>query len=210
METFRHEVVELLKCNDETSDPEVYPYKSAGDVVSDLLELVTFYTPTITAVRIIVAADTEPDLSHLGEYTMSTVDVDLDKYTVIDREQENGFHEPGSMRFFVSSFNYENETPEDREKYARQDFARMEAYCRDEWHMVGVYIEADVTMPGDGPRTFKSGGLWGIESDRGEDYIREVAGDELADLRSSLVPLGVEDFALLDDVKTIEIVERFS
>lgn len=210
MATFRQQVVELLKCNDETNDPETYPYKSAGDVVSDLLELVELYTPTVTAARIVVVPDNDPDLSYLGEYTMRVADVDTDKYTVIDRDEENGFHQPGSMRFFVSSFNYEDETPEDREKYARQDFERMEAYHRGDWWTVEIYVEADVTMPGDGPRTLKSGGIWEIESDSGEGYIRETAGDEIVDLRTALVTLGVEDFSKLEDVETIQIVERFS
>jgi hypothetical protein len=212
MATFRQQVVELLKCNDETNDPETYPYKSAGDVVSDLLELVELYTPTVTAVRIVVVPDDDPDLSYLGDYTMNAGDVDTEKYTVIDRDLANGarFHQPGSMRFFVSSFNYVDDTPEDREKYARQDFERMEAYFRNEWWTVGVYVEADVTMPGDGPRTLKSGGIWGNESDSGEGYIRETAGDEIVDLRTALVTLGVEDFSKLEDVETIQIVERFS
>lgn len=210
MATFRQQVVELLKCNDETNDPEAYPYKSAADVVSDLLELVELYTPTVAAVRIVVTPDNDPDLSYLGEYTMRVADVDTDHYTVIDRDRENGFHQPGSMRFFVSSFNYVDETPEDREKYARQDFERMEAYCRDEWRMVGVYVEADVTMPGDGPRTLDSGGIGGVESDCGEDCIRETAADVIEDLRAALATLGVEDFSKLEDVDTIQIVERFS
>lgn len=58
---------------------------------------------------------------------------------------------------------------------AERDFARLKAWCNDEWGWVGVVVE--IERP-DGWRMATS--LWGIESDG--DYWRDVAKELLADL----------------------------
>jgi hypothetical protein len=74
--------------------------------------------------------------------------------------------------------------------YAEQDAERREAYRRGDFSMVGVVAEADVVIEGI-TQTLKSGGLWGTESDSGEEYIQEIAADEYADLRKILTSIGV-------------------
>lgn len=63
------------------------------------------------------------------------------------------------------------------------------------WCMIGIRAEATVSYPiGQGSRrleTFRSGGLWGIESDSDASYFAEVAREELNDLRQHLEAFGV-------------------
>lgn len=73
---------------------------------------------------------------------------------------------------------------------AEKDFARLRAWCDDEWEYVGVVL----TVEREGVRLTDDYGaaLWGIESDAG-DYLREVAnqllGDALDAARAKLAQL---------------------
>jgi hypothetical protein len=91
--------------------------------------------------------------------------------------------------------------PEDsgEPEYAAEDRARLEAWQRDEWWFIGIRARAEVCIVRNGTgvyHTLTSAGLWGIESDSGEDYFAAVFADEKA--------------ALLDDMRafgTLPIVE---
>jgi hypothetical protein len=76
--------------------------------------------------------------------------------------------------------------------YLDQDcFAdRREAYERGEFSFVGVRAEAEVVIQGV-IQTLMNGGLWGIESDSGKNYIQEVAETQWAALRDILLTVGV-------------------
>ena len=67
---------------------------------------------------------------------------------------------------------------------------RREAYQRGEFSFVGVRAEAQVVIEGI-VQTLTSGGMWGIESDSGEEYIEEVALEEYNNLRDILKAVGV-------------------
>jgi hypothetical protein len=67
---------------------------------------------------------------------------------------------------------------------------RREAYERGDFAFVGVRAEAEVVIEGVG-QTLTSGGLWGIESDTSDEYLREVAEEEYRDLRQILLSIGV-------------------
>jgi len=67
---------------------------------------------------------------------------------------------------------------------------RREAYERGDFAFVGVRAEAEVVVEGVA-QTLTSGGLWGTESDSGEEYLREVAEEEYRDLRQILLSIGV-------------------
>lgn len=67
---------------------------------------------------------------------------------------------------------------------------RREAYQRGEFHFVGVRAEADVVIEGT-VQTLVSGGLWGVESDSGDEYIEEIADQEYNELRKVLTSVGV-------------------
>ncbi len=79
--------------------------------------------------------------------------------------------------------------------YTYQDYRRMERLNRGDWLYMGIEAEAMIKYPIGGGnyrlQRFTSGGLWGIESDSGDDYITEVENDQLFDLKAHLETFGV-------------------
>ena len=72
---------------------------------------------------------------------------------------------------------------------------RIEAYNRDEWFMVGLQATARIHFTTNGVshyQDFTTPGLWGIESESGEDYFRDIGGEELFTLRQDLMALGLD------------------
>jgi hypothetical protein len=87
---------------------------------------------------------------------------------------EAGGEKPGTKDFY---------------KYGMQDFKRMQAYNRQEWCQLGVIAEATVALihkDHKSFKTFESPGIWGIESDGGKDYFKEVAEEQLEQLKTIL------------------------
>ena len=64
--------------------------------------------------------------------------------------------------------------------YRTQDQARLDAWRNGEWHFVGVRARAIIKIPhGMNPQCWitsglLSPGLWGIESDSGDEYFLQV------------------------------------
>jgi hypothetical protein len=78
---------------------------------------------------------------------------------------------------------------------------RRADYMNDVFTFVGLRAQAEVLTPSTGLVTVhSSGGLWGIESDSGHDYLHEVAREELAQLREELAQCNVDlsNFNTLD------------
>lgn len=71
---------------------------------------------------------------------------------------------------------YKGCTPEEVAEYTAQDAARVDAFNRGAWDMVGVRVE--VSRHG---VKLADASLWGIESDSGEDYFAEVERDLTAE-----------------------------
>jgi len=82
--------------------------------------------------------------------------------------------------------------PDPDVSYLEQDEfeERLAAYKNEEFTFVGVHAEADVVIEGV-VQTLTSGGLWGIESDSGEEYLEGVAVEEYEALRKVLKAVGV-------------------
>jgi hypothetical protein len=110
--------------------------------------------------------------------------------------------EDGSI---ISSFRYSNE---DIKKYGLkqvqrwvdEDHERLESYG-DEWWMIGIRAAAEIYIPaGDSfiIQMIESPGVWGIESDSGETYFKEVFSHELTVLRDMLDKLNVAGLDVLD------------
>jgi len=81
------------------------------------------------------------------------------------------------------------EDPEERARYEAEDATRLADYG-DGWAFVGVRAKLTLMVPiGGGSFTvyeLASAGLWGVESDSGEDYLNEVYEDEKAELWRAL------------------------
>jgi hypothetical protein len=127
--------------------------------------------------------DTSPDLSDIGEYSDTP---GPDDRTVDRGPQAEARNE---YRYFIAAM---SPTETGNPDSVRQDYERMEAYRRQEWCMIGIYVEAEVSYDtGNGTRRIehlRSGGLWGVESDK---YIEEIERDELDDLKEHLERFGV-------------------
>lgn len=134
----------------------------------------------ILSVKIKREVDTDPDLSFLGEYSNSAGD------NAIDREERGG-RGHGEYRYFNCAMSGEDTGNPDSPE---QDYKRAEAYNAQQWCMIGIWVEAEVILSGDTVQHIRSGGLWGIESDSGEDYFEEVQGEELSSLRDELEAIG--------------------
>jgi hypothetical protein len=73
------------------------------------------------------------------------------------------------------------------ETYAKE---RLAAYG-ETWDMLGIVAEAKVVVGGILIcQTLTSGGLWGIESDSGDEYLQYVEDEQLAELRAVLLEFG--------------------
>ena len=129
-------------------------------------------TVRIESIKVKRLDDENPDLSHL-ESSVLNGKIDSCCYSQED---------------------YDNDR-ENTEKYIRQDNERLESYGSS-WWMLGVVAEAQVSYDiGQGNRRlecFTSGGIWGVESDSGEDYFETLEQEELNDLKQHLETFGVD------------------
>ncbi len=94
----------------------------------------------------------------------------------------------GQFRYFTPAMTGEQTGNPDSPE---EDYQRMEAYNRGDWCMLGIWAEAEVQTHNHGViQRIRSGALWGVESDSGEDYLASVEQEELAALGSELEALG--------------------
>lgn len=117
--------------------------------------------------------------------------VRIDKITVKRETDDNP-----DLSFLQQDY-AEVKNEKERQKYLKQDKDRLEAYNRDEWYMMGIVAEAEVSYPMDAQgnrriERFSSGGLWGIDSDSDEKYIKEVEEEQLDDLKAHLEVFNVD------------------
>jgi hypothetical protein len=154
----------------------------------------------IENVKVALLEDSDSDTSFLGEFTddfepgvMLASTWDFPRYHFGEPQgiPERGRH----YRFFKPYAGGEKPGSRLYRKYAKQDAERMRGLCNNLWAFVGVQATATVSYPiGNGSarlETLRSGGLWGIESDAGS-YLKEVAQEELADLRGHLEHFGIK------------------
>lgn len=88
--------------------------------------------------------------------------------------------------------NYSDVTPAQREQYLAADRERLEAYRRGDWHFLGIRARAHIAITRDRYTThytLESPGLWGIESDSGEDYLKSVFAEECDILKGDIEAL---------------------
>lgn len=136
-----------------------------------------------------IMPDDDPDLSHLGEYSNQPTD----KAHTVDRKVKGDWHEGSrEYRYFIVA-NSASETG--NRLSVSQDYKRMEDYNKGYWAMTGIRATVRLDVPserGTVLQTIKSPGLWGVESDAGEEYIESVYQEECNILTSMLESLGVE------------------
>lgn len=124
----------------------------------------------------------------------------------------SGALERGQYRYFNPSYNYcdrhgkalKDNTPEEIRKYVREDYARMEGYNNCQWSYIGIRAEAEIQLTKYGPlQEITSGGLWGTESDSGQEHIASIEQEELSDLSMQLHALGFSKRAIAAAFKNV-------
>jgi len=99
------------------------------------------------------------------------------------------------------------------EHYAMQDYERMKDFQNGNFVLIGIRAECTVKYkcpnhPGSYRiETFTSAGLWGIESDSGDDYLNDVAKEQIADLKIHLNCFGVDTSGI--EELTPDAIEEF-
>lgn len=136
-------------------------------------------TKRILSVTFTRETDTNPDLSHLGEYSNTPGP------SAIDR-QERGHMLRGEYRYFNPAMSGEESGNPDSPE---QDYQRMEDYERCEWCMQFCRAKAKVSIRGV-EQKLTSGGLGGVESDSEEEYFDLIRDEELVTLRGILEDAG--------------------
>ena len=154
-------------------------------------------TKRIIKVIIKRLADEGGEADWLGKYSSTPGPA----ANTIDREARGdcGRHE---HRYFIAAMSpAETGNPESVE----QDYKRMEAGMRGEWCLLGIEAKAQVQLTGDTVQSITSGGLWGIESDSGEEYFKTIQDEQLDLLRGELEAIGftnAEIKAAFENVET--------
>ncbi len=125
--------------------------------------------------------DTDPDLSYLGAFS------DTKGNFAVKHETDD----PRSSDWFNA------EGVENMEQ-ARQNYKRFLQFGNEEIHCIGIVAEAQILIPlGNDDKygirqNIQSGGLYGIESDSGESYFREVEADQFSELKTVLKQLNCD------------------
>lgn len=146
--------------------------------------MTTTITKRINAVVIKTVLDESPDMSHLGEYSRTYSQADYDAGKVIDRKARGdmGRHE---YQYFIAALSGKDTGNPDS---VEQDYQRFESLNAGHWSMIGIYAVAQIVV-GNTCQTIRSGGLYGIESDSGEDYLKQVGDEQLVELAEQLEAL---------------------
>jgi hypothetical protein len=74
---------------------------------------------------------------------------------------------------------------------------RMAAWRAGDWGYVGIKAKAHILIVVNGVGTMcelESAGLWGVDSDSGEDYFAEVYAEEIEDLKAMIAALAAPTY----------------
>lgn len=147
----------------------------------------------IESIRIVAIVDDAPDTSYLGEYTDQQSNWAIDRQSgefIADLPEDHELPERGrDYRYFAPYAGGEKPGSADYRSAGKADFDRMEALNSGDWCYLGIRAEARIVVEGVSQQ-ITSAGLWGVESDSGDDYLAEVGAEELQQLAEQLKALG--------------------
>lgn len=89
---------------------------------------------------------------------------------------------------------FENSQDPEERKYYEQDQERKRQYNEGYWNCIGIQAQTEIKIPGkygSTLHTITSPGLWGIESNSGNQYFKKVAREEADNLKHDLRALNV-------------------
>ena len=143
----------------------------------------------ITKITVERIADEYPNINYLGEYAdKPNSDYSIERESCGARE----------FRYFNPNWeNYKGCDEEEIRKYCQQDYERMESLNAGKWCYIGIKAVAEIQTSGNGKiwlcNEISTGGLWGIESDSGEDYLKSEGNIELSELEKLLIEFGFSE-----------------
>ena len=134
--------------------------------------------PILKEISIKTPYDEMSDLSHLGEFS------DSPSEGAIQVSDGGG----GKYRYFNPA------NPE----YAQEEYKRMMEFENGQLGMLGVMAKAEVHIP-IGNKNFKieeitSGGIWGVATDSGLEFMADMAKEQVEDLIANLKSFGIKKF----------------
>ena len=154
-------------------------------------------TVRIDSIRVLRITDEYPDLSYLET-------------------------EQGNKGNIISSCRYTQEeylkNPEQVQGYIDEDKKRLQEFYDGSICMIGIQVKAEVSYSIN-PKTndrriewFTSGGLWGIESDSDESYLKDIQVEQIDDLRDHLKQFNVDlsNFDELAEQAIEDIIETYA
>lgn len=149
----------------------------------------------IDSIKIERLNDEDADTSYIGQYTDDAADWNIERNSgeyvanLTEEQREAIPQHSREYRFFKPYAGGEKAGTEEYQKYGKQDFQRMESLQRGNWRFIGIRAVAKIVV-NDTIQKITSGGLWGTESDSGNDYLSQVGSDEFASLKIQLLELG--------------------
>jgi hypothetical protein len=153
----------------------------------------------ILSIKIKREIDEHPDTSWLGEYSNRRARFSFDRKILGDWDRNQ-------FQYFNPYINpFDGKTQAEKKElalHARQDYERMESLNKGNWCFLHVRAEAEINI-NSVIETISSGGLGGIESDSGEDYLKEIEKEELTNLTEVLKELGFKE----SQISKIEVQE---
>lgn len=129
--------------------------------------------------------------------------ITVDKIVIVVEPDESP-----DLSYLEDEGRYSDVPPAQAAKYREQDRARLASYG-DSWYMLGIRAEARITIWSGGvgmTQKISSGGLWGIESDSGEKYFRQVAKEEYKALVGLLKEMNAKKIPPFKDVNTDALI----
>lgn len=149
----------------------------------------------ISKARIVSMVDDSPDTSMLGEYSNTPGPF------AIDRERLGDCGSSHEYTYFNPCYqNYKGLSDRTIKKYCKKDYERMESLNNGNWYFMGIWAECTYTINGV-IQKLSSGGLWGIDSDAGDGYIKEIEGEQYAELVEIVKSLGLEGLPSFEDME---------
>lgn len=167
-------------------------------------------TKRILGIRVEHLCDESPDTSTIGEYTDEYQPHHFDRargkmLKTLEREKDYEIPNKGrEYRFFIPYAGGEEPGSPTYVKYGKQDLARMEGLNRGDWVYIGIVATARIQTGTDIVQKIHSGGLWGVESNAGDQYHTEIEEEELKALREELKALGFAE----EYIDTIEVERK--
>lgn len=116
-------------------------------------------------------------------------------------------HTSREYNYFKPYAGGETEGTEDYQKYGKQDFKAMEGLNNGDWCFFGIIAKAEIVTENDVIQVIRSGGLWGVESNSGDD-LEQVGKDELNNLRLELKSLGFGKRAIDKAFQNVETKDK--